>query len=253
MRNRHGFTIIEVSFFLAITGLIFLGVTIGVQNSIYRQRYNDSVQSFVEFLRGVYAQTTNVQNIEKGRTDKAIFGKLVTFGESKNPLGENNTDKAVFTYDVIGDVDGINESGGDQLQKLLKDRHADVMVNESENGIPEWKPAGIVESFIPKWSASIQSTAGGPFQGTLLVVRHPRSGSVYTLFYNEVIEVNKSTTGNVLTSKLANFKLEDVDFCVTPDGLTGKKGRADVRINRRATGSAGIETYYDDNNKCDEE
>ena len=59
-RIKGGFTLIEVSLFLAITGLLFLGVTIGVQNSIFQQRYNDSVQNFVEFLRSAYSKTENV-------------------------------------------------------------------------------------------------------------------------------------------------------------------------------------------------
>lgn len=251
MRNRHGFTIIEVSFFLAITGLIFLGVTMGVQNSIYRQRYNDSVQSFVEFLRGVYAQTTNVQNIDNGRTDKAIYGKLVTFGETKNPLKEDNKDKAIFTYDIVGDVQGIDESGGSSIQELLIKRKADVMVKELENGVEKLKPAGIVESYIPKWSATIQNVNGSHFKGALLIVRHPRSGSIYTLFNKNTIEVNKKNSEGVLFNELGGFELTDVDFCVTPDGLVGLKGRADVRIKKRAAGSAGIETYYDYDNKCD--
>ena len=76
-RNKNGFTIIEVSLFLAITGLLFLSVTLGVQNSIYQQRYNDSVQGFVNFLRNVYNEVLNVQSEGNGRHDKAIYGKMI--------------------------------------------------------------------------------------------------------------------------------------------------------------------------------
>ncbi|MBR3336275.1 MAG: type II secretion system protein, partial [Bacillus sp. (in: Bacteria)] len=61
-RIRRGFTLIEVSIFLAITGLLFAMVVIGVQNSISQQRFNDVVQNYVEFLRSIYAGVTNVQS-----------------------------------------------------------------------------------------------------------------------------------------------------------------------------------------------
>lgn len=252
MKNRHGFTIIEVSFFLAITGLLFLAVTIGVQSSIYRQRYNDSVQSFVEFLRGVYAETTNVQNNGTGRSDSAIYGKLVTFGESKNLLGEANTDKAMFVYDVVGDIEGMDSSGSSDIKTLLASKKVNVMV-EKDTG--EMELAGIVESYVPKWSAKIQNTAGGDFAGALLIIRHPRSGDVYTLFKdNGAIEVNENKSAihdyTWFVNQLSGFKVDNVDFCITPDGFTGGEGRADVRVKKWASGSSGVEVINDssDNN-----
>ena len=52
--KKKGFTLIEVALFLAITGMLFIGIAAGVQNSIYQQKINDSVQGFAEFLRSVY-------------------------------------------------------------------------------------------------------------------------------------------------------------------------------------------------------
>ena len=45
----------------------------------------------------------------KGNTDKAIYGKLVTFGEEYNLNGDKNTDEMIFTYNVIGKIG--NEDG----------------------------------------------------------------------------------------------------------------------------------------------
>ena len=61
-RVRRGFTLVEVSLFLAVTGLLFIGIVAGVQGSMSQQRYNDSVQSFAEFLRSAYSQVMNVEN-----------------------------------------------------------------------------------------------------------------------------------------------------------------------------------------------
>ena len=52
---KQGFTLVEISLFLAITGFIFIGIVLGIQNSLFQQKYNDSTQGFAEFLRTVYS------------------------------------------------------------------------------------------------------------------------------------------------------------------------------------------------------
>lgn len=256
MKKRlKGFTIIEVSLFLAITGLLFLGVTIGVQSSVYRQRFNDSVQNFSEFLRSIYAETMNVQSADKGRSNQAIYGKLVTFGERKGLTNNSDVDgNQAFVYDVIGDArDDI--SAGDILAVLKNDVKADVVFVEND----EIRLAGIVESYRPKWSAQIQSACNNddcfkPIKAALLIVRHPKTGTVYTfVMKNKTIEVNENkSTGNVLGKYLneGDFKLEKIDFCINPEGENKYDSRADVRINANARNSSAIEVIYEGDNPC---
>ena len=87
--TRSGFTLVEVALFLAITGLVFAGIVVGTQNSIFQQRYNDAVQNFAEFLRSMYSQVTNVQSEGHGRSEYAIYGKLVNFEEDENGNNKN--------------------------------------------------------------------------------------------------------------------------------------------------------------------
>ena len=258
MGTRSGFTLIEVSFFLAITGLLFLGVTLGVQNSIYQQRYNDTVQSFVEFLRTVYAETMNVQSIGDGRSEQAIYGKLVTFGEARNPRGEASDGKTIFMYDVVGNVNADSATGS--VFEVLKNVKANVLVADDDGTV---RPAGIVESYNLKWSADLQKTNNtDQYKGSLLVVRHPRSGTVYTYGMDKVIEVGEKvnglwddvSTGDLLTAYLNKengFREMQMDFCISPSGDTGRAGRADVRIGEGARSSSAIETLFDsEDNLC---
>ena len=60
--KRKGFTIVEVTLFLAISGALLAGLLAGSVSSIKRHRYNDSVNDFVEFLRRTYSEAINVQN-----------------------------------------------------------------------------------------------------------------------------------------------------------------------------------------------
>jgi len=66
MNNRpisthKGFTIIEVMIFLAISGALLVGVIVGTSATIARQRYNDAVESFAEFMRRQYSVVISPQ------------------------------------------------------------------------------------------------------------------------------------------------------------------------------------------------
>lgn len=194
-RFKKGFTLIEVALFLAITGALFAAITVGVQHSISQQRFNDAVQNFTEFLRNVYAETMNVQNLKGGRSGKAIYGRLISFGETKDTMGNsintNDTRNTIYVYDIVGDIDEDGLSGNvlESLDKL----NADVVMVEGK----DLKPVGIVENYVPKWSSQIEPACIGntcsydPFVGAVLIVRHPGSGTVYTYVYEgESLDVN---------------------------------------------------------------
>ena len=246
---KGGFTLIEVSLFLAITGLLFLGVTIGVQNSIFQQRYNDSVQNFAEFLRSAYAKTENVQNIGTGDTKQAIYGKLITFGEAKNLTGDENNGE-VFMYDVVGDAKCKGSFNG--TLEALKVCNAEVL---KESGKRE--TIGLAEGYRPKWSAAIQTTDSEPFKafkGAILITRHPQSGTINTFpLVGNTVEINEGKTlRSYLMDNNINFASKQVDFCVNPNGYNDKSGgiRTDVRIEKGARNSAGVEIMPDDKNDC---
>lgn len=263
-KRRVGFTLIEVSLFLAVTGLLFLGVTIGVQNSIYQQRYNDTVQGFVNFLRNVYDGITNVQSLSNGRHEMAIYGKLVSFGED-NDEGE----QVVYVYDVIGKAVSSGDLGSGNILGLLKQLNADVVFREGAG--QQYHPVGVIETYKPSWGARIQTTGGFvDYKGEILIIRDPRSGTVRTFVGgdDEVIQVSKEAatladkpvgeggTPHILTSMLTpeNFSPRQVDFCVNPNGAEESNRRTDVRLMEGAMNSSGVEAMPLDGeeNKCNQ-
>ena len=117
MGKRKGFTLIEIALFLGVTALIFLGVAVGVNNSLFQQQYNDSTSSFLEYMRSIYSKVSNPQGFGDGASESAIYGKLVVFGESVNLKGEPITPGTeVFSYDVIGKT-AVGGTG--DLQEIL--------------------------------------------------------------------------------------------------------------------------------------
>lgn len=131
-RNRYGFTIIEVMIFLAISGLLVIGLLAGTSASISRQRYNDSVQDIADFLRAEYSSVINPEIYSRDgasdicrnlsylvRNDDGSFG--VDGGAIKadalNGLNNTGTNRGRSDCAVYGKVVMINK-GGDEIISL---------------------------------------------------------------------------------------------------------------------------------------
>ena len=256
---KKGFTLIEVMLFLVLTGALFVAVAVGTQNSIFQQRYNDSIQNFVEFLRGIYSQVSNVENLGGGRSEKAIYGKLITFGEARDLAEKQITGKtAIFTYNVIGDVGDVGT--GDVLT-ALDSLNANVLTINVEES--DFFTTGMASSYVPRWGSKIESTsAHTDFKGSILIVRHPRSGTIFTYYSPQVIPVNQTkytknqsirtaaddvekknaqeAAANPLKSKLSTFVIDDIDFCLNPYGDDEARSRSNIRLVKKARNASGI-------------
>ena len=239
---RRGFTLIEVALFLAITGALFVGIALGVQNSMFQQRYNDSVQSFAEFLRSAYSQTSNVQNpTGDGRSEQAVYGRLIVFGEDATLEGSQNNNNAIYAYDVVGNISNRPLSGN--TLKALKELDVNVT-----NGSTFY---GNVEEFTPRWMATIQTTDNNAgqlsnFVGAILIARNPTSGTTFTFVKNgSTLNINSNLTGFKLADYLGEaddgFKNQQVDFCVNPNGNQFSDARRDIRIIANARNASGVE------------
>jgi len=235
MSGKRGFTLIEVSLFLAITGLIFLGVALGVSNSISQQRNNDAVQSFAEFLRKTYSEVTNVQNAtESGRSELAMYGKLIIIQDGKK----------IDSYSVIGKIKDIAENN--TLEALIKLDANIFDYSDKDNA----KLAGIPETFVPKWSSRIESIElDTPYNGALLVVRHPNSGSVFTyVMQGASMNVGNPSVGFLVNAlKNGSFKIGAADYCINPDGGGDYRNRFNVRVVANARNASGVEILSPEN------
>ncbi len=261
MKNsRRGFTLIEVALFLVVTGALFAAVTIGVQNSIYQQRQNDAVQNFAEFIRSAYAATMNVESEGDGRTESAIYGKLLTFGEKYDLAGNAipNNKSMVFSYNVIG---AIGETDSNNILESLSSLGANVVtLNDSD-----YRPVGLAESYTPRWTSVIQSDDSySVFKGAVLIVRHPKSGTVYTfVMKGKTVEVNEAVKNanqsvevvqgvNPLLPLIrdGSFEIQRLDLCLNTNDNPSTGLRHDIRIVKNARNSSGVEIIMNDDESC---
>lgn len=325
-RERKGFTIIEVSLFLALTGFMFVGLAVGTSANIARQRYNNAVQDFAEFLRSVYSSVINVENdatsigtgmrdnlgnhltacslsgqvgnnglgfygdtstdIKAGRTECAIYGKLVTFGEVAN-------DTTARVYTVVGDASdsGINNRVSTDLAALAEVKADIIIAKQVASGTCNYGYAGNFTTYSPTWNARIEDVANTkPLKvGAILIFRSPLSGIIQTYvlknnssnqprtikasaliggsnFGCNTVAAKRSTalsSGQLLSSyftgnnwETANWQKADVEFCLGSEDLFAVSKRRNIRLLADARNASAVSLVSQDltgtgGNRCD--
>lgn len=269
MGKRKGFTFIEISLFLAVTAALFIGVALGVRNSIFQQQYYDATQNFFEFMRSVYSEVSNPQSVGAGNSNYAIYGKMIVFGETVDLLGEAvpSNEQQIFVYDVVGSATAV---GTGDVKNLLKGASVSpVFVNRNIYNTVSGIEFASPEKYTTKWDAGIETTDRAKMQRSILVVRHPRSGTINTLVLNEAIQVNQmvvqarntcmgktdcAVASTMLTNKIDAFSTFEQDLCVNPYGFVKGSGvpRRDIRILENARNASSVELIDLDStdNRC---
>lgn len=240
---RRGFTMIEVVLVMAISMLLFVGVIGGTNVNITRQRYNDSVNDFAEFLRRQYSEVLSTENtrddrisgtspctitskqsaggsattVETGRSNCLIYGKLITFNEDNNPA-------KVYAYDVVGDAKETSELNSmnaavransshpyhhinNDIILSLVNLNADTLTARSTGSGCQIVTAGNSTTYDLQWGAYVQTTAHPDFvnfTGSILIVRSPLSGAVSTFRLERTVPVQSRLTNISVAAAYCN-------------------------------------------------
>lgn len=273
--TKSGFTIVEIALFLALSGFLMVGLIMGANVSISRQRYNDSVNSVAEFVRGTYADALNVSNdndpsdpsADAGRSTTAIYGKLISIGEDDGDI--------IYVYDLVGKAVSSSSVKASRIIDMMHDSTIDANIFKPNDC--SINPVGCVNSYyrmtsyeIP-WSGTLSrgndagSDNGARFHGAILIIRSPITGNIrtYNFNYDKTVIKNKISEKSIRTNFHAqasdyqarnNFKTyltelsqtsldnggeNEMIFCVDSDDNTGGNRRG-VKIAARATNSSGV-------------
>lgn len=259
LSNERGFTIIEVLLFLAITGLLVMGVLASTGGTINAQRYMDSVASLKSTLQMQYTDVVNVSNERSSNLKCNSDAEISEGGASSSPVGQSNcvilgkmlqldsTKQNLVIKDVIGSAD----------ESLLVDKKNDIEVFRSYNikapNADLWSP----KIYNIEWGALISGivrpvlespTESGNF--TILILRSPSSGVTHTY-----IDSNNTWSDNDLDDMITDInypKLNSyIDMCVDSNGLIASdRTKTAVRIYASATSANGVETIGDAESKC---
>ena len=258
MHKRHnsGFTIIEVSLFLALSGFLMVGLIATANSSISRQRYNDSVNDVAEYFRGVYSEVLNVsmnpdtEHAEKnlGRDQYcAVYGKMIVLYPDWNVPGvdDSRAFSVIKTYTVLGNIyHSSDELSGSSIKEVfIEDLALHVRRVNGKKEIHEESTHNL------PWQTSLENPDNTPIRKAIIILRSPTNGSVYTFVYGG--DKNPIEGTNFQDIALENATNEDVDICIdSPDNVYGR--RRNLRIHANASGSSGVDLIAQDfaDNEC---
>lgn len=247
IKNTHGFTIIEVMLFLAVTGLLAIGILAGSGVAIGQQRYRDSVNAMKSLLQEQYSQTSNIVNDRagneactnavvvapptnvpdpqpRGTSDCLLMGRLVTIGADGKQLIASNV--VGYRTSDAADVESTD------LAELTANYVLGISPDNQITDTVEWG-ATIVE---PKTTT--------PLSISILVLRSPLGGSTMTF-------VREGLQANVAAMLSGGPSGDATDLCI--DASTGSfvGQRLAVRIGGHAASASAIEVPSGSENVCD--
>lgn len=263
-QSKLGFTIIEVSLFLALSGLLAVGLIASANSSITRQRYNDSMNDFADFLRNAYTDTMNVSNdsvdasskLNGGRTPTAVYGKFIVFGERDE---NNQVLKTIYTYDVVGKAISSGSATSLNILSMLQNELNANIISQSDCASTCTNTFYRMTSYNIPWDGEVQNPDKSLFSGAILIVRSPNTGGIHTyVFKGDVARFHTLSGPNkarnstdLFKTMLAQLQGEELNMCLdSPDNRNAN--RRNYRILKGANNTTGVYLVGldDDDSKC---
>jgi len=243
-KTETGFTIIETMLFLAVTGLLAMGILVGSGVAIGQQRYRDSVNSLKSYIQQQYSEVTNVVN-DRAKTWTCDTNGNVTTGDATSSEARGTSDCMLLgrfiTIDATGkalttsNVVGVRGTGAEATSDI-----AEITTNYKITASPVDTSTAEVS-----WGAQVvKQKTTTPMPLSILIIRSPLSGSVLT-FTTEGVQTN---LGGMVTVANMNVKR---DICVNADlgSFVGK--RMEVQIGAYASSQTAIQIPSEGDSVCD--
>lgn len=263
--KQSGFTIIETMFFLAISGLMMVGLAMAMSNMINSQRYNDSVNRLKSALQDEYNSVVNVRNDRKdiwnctqdrvggllsihasdsgtnrGASGCVLLGRYIQFFATGSD-GSWRVGREYKSYPVYGlKVD--NYSTADDLSVSSMSRS--IFVNDSKITIDTNGTTGMSKSMEIDW----QNEWATPLIGSdrkgmgILILRNPQNGQIMTISTDRHVTtegpVVKDFAKRMLELKDDNMYGEFFKVCIKD----GNRKSTAVLIRSNSSSSAGVVT-----------
>jgi type II secretory pathway pseudopilin PulG len=234
IKTETGFTIIETMLFLAVTGLLAVGILVGSGVSIGQQRYRDSVNSLKSYIQSQYSEVTNVVN---GRASTWTCNSAanvspvdVTVGQSRGTsdcviLGRYITVDAAGTTLATSNVVGYPQPGASQASSDIAE-----LTTNYKLGLSPVDPSTTQVS----WGAQIvKPKTTTPMPLAMLIMRSPLSGSVLTFIM--------ITVGNMSQTQ---------DICVNADAGAFVGGRMEVQVAAFAASQSAVQIPVESASVC---
>lgn len=235
-RLQQGFTIIEISLFVAISGLLAIALLGGWSLTINSQRYKDSVDTLQSYIQQQYDLVYNVENGRDNDLDCTTDSKVQ---DGSTPRGQSNCV-------VLGRY--VRLSNGTELtSSAVVGAEPSTLAGANDNAVlAEYKPRVVTQQInlsenaltIPWQAIAVGRGGDTTLDLALVILRSPTSGIVHT-YIAPSLDTDLEAVPNAGNEK-------EQYFCVKPDSIV-QGGRQAVYIPRYAAGANAIETKGEGN------
>lgn len=189
MNNQGGFTIIEVTIFLAVTAMLLTIAMVGVTRAVNSARFTDSTRSLESFVQQQFDSVVNGVNIRSGQEICDSSGAVIDVAPATgaNPgtsqscllLGKQISitplSSDITVNYIVGVKPGVDPVTSNE-REILKAYNPTVVT------------AAYTETFTIPWSAEVlqawrPTTSSGDAVTRIAFIRSPISPSIYTFTY----------------------------------------------------------------------
>lgn len=245
IKTKHGFTVIELMLFLAISGALMAGLLIGSGVAVAQQRYRDSVKSLQSIIQDEYSEVANVVNDRPdnlycdangaisdgaGVTPRGASSSCVILGRLIHSHKEDSALDAGFAIHSYPVIAASSSSAGvpNTDTEAISELALSVDLNRHAESRLEWDS---------KMRLSNLTSGADPQQFSMLIVRSPLSGNIrtYTL-------PGEHVTDPKLLVDDANLS-NDLMVCIEPtlSSMSGGEIMA-IKVTRDSSNQSGVET-----------
>ncbi len=210
-QKQWGFTIIELILFLGITGLLFVGLMVGVNTNIATQRYKESAVGYKSIFEEQYSLVEHPRNSRNNNWTCDTAGII-----SQSPAGgiPRGTSRCVLlgryielknsgTQVEVGDAVGVDP--GVRSDGVVSD------LDEIKAYQPRKSPID-TETITVGWGSQLKAEDDKDSTASYLILRSPLSGSIRTFASSE--SLSEQLTSAV--SQASSMKV--IKNCITPSG-----------------------------------
>ena len=251
-RGQSGFTILETTLFLAITGLLILGIITGTGASLNTQRYRDAVETFKSTMQEQYAKLSSTENTRNDNWSCDSSSTAVQGGPSTRSRGQSDCmlvgsyvriqGNNMAIYPVL--ASRIDNGGGNDITAMA----SDYSYNVAQSGIDQRKLEWGTEIAWARTGTLDQNGARTPRSLGVLFVRSPISGQVYTFTSNNVpptTSISPLTFTNMIVAGASVPGQGERMICIDSGGMF-ISASSGVYLAPFASGSTAVETRTND-------
>jgi Tfp pilus assembly protein FimT len=235
-----GFTILELMLFLAVTGLLMMGILGGSSIVIGQERYRDSVNSLKSLLQEQYSEVKDVVNsrtgaeacdstgistttpMPRGTSDCLTLGRLIEV---------NDTGTEVKVSNVVGYRNTVDPVAATDLDELKNNYILKASPIDQETKAVDWE------------ARIVKPATADPQPITFMLIMSPLSGSIMA-FEKE----GEESDLHDLIVMGSGYPV--VNLCIEGSAGTFAGNQMAVRINRFATSPSSIEIPSESENTC---